>query len=565
MCAFTSTPAHEIPVKVYMHTMKTSSARSRLRQMKWLGVTPVLAAMLSLHLAAQTNILSNPGFESGNLVGWNTFGPNNSVLSTIGYAHGGSFFYKVYGQFNTTYNYAGIYQDNPAAPGSTYAADGWTFSLGSDGGGIHGQDLIWIEVTFRDSSYNALALYRSTVVNSNILYSLGGVNKWIDLQITNQCSFTNASASILLPGTVTNTVSNLVAPPGTAYVRYQVVFEQGPDNASGSMYFDDLTLNQTSGPLPQRNIVWSDEFNQPDNSLPDPTKWGYDTGGGGWGNNELETYTTTNARILGGQLVIEADQSISGGKTNYTSARIKTEGKWSWAYGRMEARIKIPRGQGIWPAFWMLGTNIDAGVGWPTCGEIDIMENIGKTSDQGTDHGTIHGPQGGNDYNGGQGVGNSYTLPGGAALADAFHIYAMEWTPNQIKWFLDSTQFFTATPASLPSGATWVFTQPQFFILNVAVGGNWPGNPDATTVFPQQMIVDYVRVYQMTLPLAISVTPQSNGNVSLSWPTNIVCHLQVQTNSLVGGSWSDLPVTTSPYTITPDPTQTVVFYRLASP
>src|SRR5208283_5690275 len=124
-------------------------------------------------------------------------------------------------------------------------------------------------------------------------------------------------------------------------------------------------------------LVWSDEFNQPDGSSPDPTKWGFDTGGGGWGNNELEYYTsrTNNARIVGGQLVIEADQESYGGE-NYTSARMKTQGNWSWAYGRFEASIKIPRGQGIWPAFWMLGTNITSpGVGWPTCGEIDIMEN----------------------------------------------------------------------------------------------------------------------------------------------------------------------------------------------
>src|ERR1039458_2321540 len=164
-------------------------------------------------------------------------------------------------------------------------------------------------------------------------------------------------------------------------------------------------------------LVWSDEFNQPDGSAPDPTKWGYDIGNGGWGNAELEYYTsrTNNARIAGGQLVIEADQESYGG-SSYTSARLLTKGKWSWAYGRVEARIKIPRGQGIWPAFWMLGTNIDS-VGWPTCGEIDIMENIGKTSDQGTAHGTIHGPQSGGDYNGGAGVGGTFTLPAGAALA----------------------------------------------------------------------------------------------------------------------------------------------------
>ena len=320
---------------------------------------------------------------------------------------------------------------------------------------------------------------------------------------------------------------------------------------------------QTSS-VTQWNIVWDDEFNQPDGSLPDPTKWGYDTGAWPY-NGELEYYTTrtNNARIQGGNLVIEADQESYGGR-NYTSARLKTQYKWSWAYGRMEARIQIPRGQGIWPAFWMLGTNYDS-VGWPTCGEIDIMENIGNTNDQGTDHGTIHGPQNGHDYNYGVGVTGTYTLPGGAALADDFHIYAIEWTTNQIKWFLDTNNFFTATPASLPGGSTWVFTQPQFLILNVAVGGGWPGNPDGTTVFPQQMLVDYVRVYQQTAPLAISVASPSNGNFTLSWPTNIVCHLQVQTNSPVGGNWSDLPGTTSPYVVTPDPNQSAVFYRLASP
>jgi beta-glucanase (GH16 family) len=312
------------------------------------------------------------------------------------------------------------------------------------------------------------------------------------------------------------------------------------------------------------NIVWSDEFNQPDGSVPDPTKWGYETGGGGWGNNELEYYTsrTNNARIEGGQLVIEADQESYGG-SSYTSARMLTKGKWSWTYGRMEARIKIPRGQGIWPAFWMLGTNIDS-VSWPTCGEIDIMENIGKTSDRGTAHGTIHGPQSGGDYNGGSGVGGTYTLSGGAALAADFHIFAVEWTTNQIKWFVDTNLYFTATPASLPSGSTWVFTQPQFLLLNIAVGGNWPGNPDGTTLFPQQMLVDYVRVYEQTAPLRISTT-QTNGGFVLSWPANIVCHLQTQTNSLVSGNWSDLNRTTNPFVIAPDSNQTNVFYRLESP
>jgi beta-glucanase (GH16 family) len=304
-------------------------------------------------------------------------------------------------------------------------------------------------------------------------------------------------------------------------------------------------------------LVWSDEFAQPDGSSPDPTKWGYDIGNGssGWGNNELEYYTsrTNNARIQNGQLVIEADQESYGGE-NYTSARMLTQGKWSWAYGRMEASIKLPRGQGIWPAFWMLGTNIDS-VYWPTCGEVDIMENIGNTNDQAHAHGTIHGPQNGGDYNGGAGVGGTYTLPGGGALADAFHLYAVEWTTNQIKWYVDSTLYFTATPSSLPSGGVWVFTAPQFLILNLAVGGNWPGNPDATTVFPQQMLVDYVHVYTYVAtapdpPTSLKASP-GNGMVFLSWnaSTNIVTGYNVKRSTVSGSSYTTIAtVTTNSYT-----------------
>ena len=304
-------------------------------------------------------------------------------------------------------------------------------------------------------------------------------------------------------------------------------------------------------------LVWSDEFAQADGSSPDPTKWGFDigNGSGGWGNNQLEydTSRTNNARIVGGQLVIEAAQESYGGRS-YTSARMLTKSNGSWAYGRVEARIKIPRGQGIWPAFWMLGTNIDS-AGWPTCGEIDIMENIGKTSDQGTAHGTIHGPQSGGDYNGGVGVGGTYTLPGGAALADDFHIFAVEWTTNQIKWFVDTNQYFTATPANLTSGGTWVFTQPQFLILNVAVGGNWPGNPDGTTIFPQQMLVDYVRVYTYVPaapnpPSGLTIS-LGNGKVYLSWDasTSGATGYDVKRSAISGGSYTTIAnSTTNSYT-----------------
>ena len=330
------------------------------------------------------------------------------------------------------------------------------------------------------------------------------------------------------------------------------------------------------GTVPARGawqLVWSDEFSQPNGSSPDSTKWGYDigNGSGGWGNNqqEYDTSRTNNARIQNGQLVIEADQE-SYGSQDYTSARMLTKGKWSWAYGRIEASIKLPRGQGIWPAFWMLGTNITP-VGWPTCGEMDILENIGKTSDQGTAHGTIHGPQNGGDYNGGAGVGGTYTLPGGAALADNFHLFAIEWTTNQIKWFVDNHQYFTATPSSLPGGATWVFTQPQFLILNVAVGGKWPGDPDATTVFPQQMLVDYVRVYKYVAaapdpPTALMASP-GNGTVFLSWnaSTNVVTGYNVKRSTVSGSGYTAIAtVASNTYTDTTASSCSTYYYVVSA-
>jgi beta-glucanase (GH16 family) len=240
-------------------------------------------------------------------------------------------------------------------------------------------------------------------------------------------------------------------------------------------------------------IVWSDEFAQADGSAPDAGKWVYETGGNGWGNNELEYYTsrTNNVRIEDGKLVIEARSENFGGK-HYTSARLLTKGKWSWTYGRVEARIKIPRGQGIWPAFWMMGTTIGT-VGWPACGEIDIMENIGR--EPALIHGTVHGP----GYSGSGGIGGPAALPGGAKFADDFHVYAIECETNRIRWFVDDRPYFSLTPAQLPKDTQWVFNQPKFLLLNLAVGGAWPGNPDNQTIFPQRMAVDYVRVYKNTL------------------------------------------------------------------
>jgi beta-glucanase (GH16 family) len=247
-----------------------------------------------------------------------------------------------------------------------------------------------------------------------------------------------------------------------------------------------LVLHANAQTRPGWSLVWSDEFTQADGTSPDPTKWTPDIGGGGWGNNELEHYTsrTNNVRVEKGMLIIEARQEDFRGR-RYTSARLKTQGKWSCTYGRIEARIKVPKGQGIWPAFWTLGTNIST-VNWPACGEIDIMENIG--AEPATIHGTVHGP----GY--ARGIGGLFALPAGS-FSDDFHVYAVEWTTNQIRWFVDDRQYSSVTPPRLPRGESWVFTQPQFILLNLAVGGRWPGNPDRTTIFPQRMLVDYVRVY----------------------------------------------------------------------
>lgn len=245
------------------------------------------------------------------------------------------------------------------------------------------------------------------------------------------------------------------------------------------------------------NLVWSDEFNGRRNAAVDGTKWTAEVGGGGWGNNELQYYTNRveNAYHAGGHLVIKALREKYTGADkvtrDYTSARLITKNKFAAAYGRFEARIKITYGQGIWPAFWMLGTNIDS-VGWPSCGEIDIMENVGK--EPSTIHGTVHGP----GYSGANGIGSPYSLRNNKRFADRFHVFAAEWEPNVIRFYCDGILYKTITPVDLPAEKTWVYNHPFFIILNVAVGGNWPGNPDESTVFPQTMLVDYVRVYTRT-------------------------------------------------------------------
>jgi beta-glucanase (GH16 family) len=233
-------------------------------------------------------------------------------------------------------------------------------------------------------------------------------------------------------------------------------------------------------------LVWHDEF---DGATIDPANWTYDLGGGGWGNGEMENYTQRpeNARLENGLLVIEARAETNAkGGTDYTSARLKTQGLQEYQYGRVEARLRVPAGAGLWPAFWMLGANIQQ-VSWPNCGEIDIMEYIGKEPD--LILGTLHGP----GYSGALGLTKwnrqKYNI------ADDFHTYAVEWDKDQISWFYDDAKYSTYTRTDVGT-RQWVFDQPFFVILNLAVGGTLAGLVNPKTVFPAQYLVDYVRIYQ---------------------------------------------------------------------
>ncbi|MEZ4386463.1 MAG: glycoside hydrolase family 16 protein [Candidatus Krumholzibacteriia bacterium] len=256
-------------------------------------------------------------------------------------------------------------------------------------------------------------------------------------------------------------------------------------------YDPNEDINPGDGGTGELVLVWQDEFDGPVDQSPDPTKWGYDVGNGdgGWGNQQLEFDTARPENVsldgAGNLRIIAREEDYNG--FSYTSARIKTQGKFSRAYGRFEARIQLPVGRGIWPAFWLLGDNIGT-VGWPQCGEIDIMEYRGQLPS--VANGALHGP----GYSGGSPLTGSYTLTG-AGFNEGFHVFAVEWTSNAISWSVDGTTYLTVGPGDLPGGAAWVFDHPFFIILNVAVGGNYVGDPDQTTVFPQTMLIDYVRVY----------------------------------------------------------------------
>jgi beta-glucanase (GH16 family) len=241
-------------------------------------------------------------------------------------------------------------------------------------------------------------------------------------------------------------------------------------------------------------LIWSDEFNGPNGTAPDKLKWRLLSGGSGWGNDELQYYTPRrkNVRQDNGNLVIEAFKEDfvgpDGVRRDYTSARLTTAGLFSQKYGRFEARIQIPSGTGVWPAFWLMGDNLSK-VGWPDCGEIDIMENVGK--EPAVVHASLHGP----GYSGMGPLTAAYRFAEGP-LSNAFHLFAIEWEPREIRFYVDEKLFATETPADIPAHTRWVYDHPFFIVLNLAVGGQMAGAPDDSTAFPERMLVDYVRVYE---------------------------------------------------------------------
>ncbi len=266
--------------------------------------------------------------------------------------------------------------------------------------------------------------------------------------------------------------------------EYILPVEITDDDSMEAILSDDDGF-YTPAEYPSMQLTWSDEFTA---SQLNTTQWTYEIGNGcdvgicGWGNNELEKYTNSpdNSRLENGKLFITARESVG----NYTSARIKTQEKVKIKYGRIDVRAKLPKGQGIWPAIWMLGDNITS-VGWPVCGEIDIMELLGHQPS--VAHGTVHYNNAGYQYS------SSSTNLTAGDFSDKFHVFSIVWDKNKITWYVDNQEFKIFSNTNI---AGYPFNNSFFFILNVAVGGNWPGPPDETTVFPQEMVVDYVRVFQ---------------------------------------------------------------------
>ncbi len=253
-------------------------------------------------------------------------------------------------------------------------------------------------------------------------------------------------------------------------------------------------------PVDSWQFVWGDEFDGRAGTSPDGSKWQFDQGGTGWGNHELEYYTSAPENVSqdgDGSLVITAFETAtvpgaSGcwyGTCRFTSARILTGNLFSFTYGRIEARIQVPQGKGLWPAFWLLGADYKQ-VGWPSSGEIDVMELDG--SHPALLHANLHGPSGSGPYS----FNNTFQLPAGGSFSHGFHVYGLDWSPSLLSWYVDGNLFASVSRDQFSTGSLWVFDRPFIILFNLAVGGDLPGSPDQSTTFPQKLLIDYVRIYQ---------------------------------------------------------------------
>ncbi len=381
-------------------------------------------------------------------------------------------------------NYNAFYDTTPGNAGGVFRGDAVDIEGTSDSGG--GYNVGWI-VQGEWLAFNGLTIPTTGSYTIRLrVASPNGATASVDL---NAGSIPLGNFFIPATGgwqnwtTVSRTV-NLNA--GTYNLG---VFAQTSD---WNFNWIEITPSNTN---PGRTLVFADEFNNINTA-----NWTFETGGGGWGNNERQYYTAgqnafiqNDARAGGNVLVIEARRDNPAnyncwyGRCEYTSTRMISRDKKTFTHGRIEARMKLPQTQGIWPAFWMLGNNIGS-AGWPNCGEIDIMEHVGFEPT--TTHGALHGP----GYSGNTPFMGTHNL--GEYVNVNYHVYAVEWDANGIRWFRDNIQFYSVTRAQIQGYGNWVFDSPFFLLLNVAVGGNWPGSPDAGSVFPQRMYVDYVRVYQ---------------------------------------------------------------------
>ncbi len=430
------------------------------------GVRSAICLLLLLAAMASSAVVQDPSFEAANgtqSTYWTSFG---NVFNEPNFPRSGARSLKMFGRFTGGSNNSGAYQNVSVRPGERVTASVWAYNRSSDP--VAGNNYAVLKVVYRNAANADVAFMESKQITA--------------ATARNQWQLISASLGD--------------APIGTTHCAVYLLFFQPASTpfASGAVIFDDLALTVNS--RREYRQVWSDEF---DGTALNTRNWEPMIGDGtaygipGWGNNELQYYTdrSVNLNVSRGLLRIVARRENFGGKP-YTSARLRTKGKFDPLYGRIEARIKVPAGQGLWSAFWMLPSTTQYG-GWASSGEIDIMELLNSTDRL---YNTIHYGNGWpNNVSSGSNVYRASTW------ADGFHTYAVEWEPDYLRWYVDGVLIYSRTSLNwFSAAAMWnqraPFDQPFHLLLNLAVGGNWPGSPNLGTPFPSEMQVDWVRCYQ---------------------------------------------------------------------